>query len=236
VIVVPEWEYLEPAFKGDLVNYVKGGGSLLLVGTKTAALFPVELGVTLGGETNLPPRQLVHQGTSVAVKGGASMLILAAGTRPFGQLTAQDMKSQPAASIRALGRGKIAAIYFNLGQTYLGVRQETVRQFASDLVRELFPSPLVEVKGSGVDVSLARNRGRLLVNLVNTSGPHQTEPIFDTIPPAGPIEVTVRLNRKPVAITLEPGAQPLAYDYRNGQVRLQLPKVELHDIIVIQPN
>ena len=43
LIVVPEWEYLEPSFKDELVAYVKGGGNLLLIGAKTVALFQAEL-------------------------------------------------------------------------------------------------------------------------------------------------------------------------------------------------
>lgn len=43
LIVVPELDYLEPAFKSELADYARDGGSLLLVGVGTAALFPTEL-------------------------------------------------------------------------------------------------------------------------------------------------------------------------------------------------
>ena len=43
IIVVPELEYLDPAFKTELAAYVRGGGHLLLVGAGTAALFKTEL-------------------------------------------------------------------------------------------------------------------------------------------------------------------------------------------------
>ena len=106
-----------------------------------------------------------------------------------------------------------------------------------ELVRELFPKPMVEVKGSnGVDVCVARNHGKLLVHLVNTSGPHQTQSIFESIPPVGPLEVTIRMARKPAAITLEPGAHRLDYSYGDGQVRLTVPRVDIHEIIAVQPR
>ncbi len=94
---------------------------------------------------------------------------------------------------------------------------------------------MVEVKGSNdVDVCLARNHGKLLVNPVNTAGPHKTQSILETIPPVGPLDVTIRLNRKPAAVTLEPGARPVACDYRDGELRLTIPKVEIHEIVAVQ--
>ena len=99
----------------------------------------------------------------------------------------------------------------------------------------MFPRPLVEVKGSAdVDVCVARSHGKLLVNLVNTAGPHQTQSIIDAIPPVGPLDVTIRLSVKPVAVTLEPGARPVAFDFHDGQVRLVVPKLEIHDILVVE--
>ena len=79
-----------------------------------------------------------------------------------------------------------------------------------------------------------RNHGKLLVHLINTAGPHQTQPILDTIPPVGPLTVTLRLDRKPAAVTLEPGARPLAFDYQDGQLRLTVPQVAIHDIVAVQ--
>ena len=137
--------------------------------------------------------------------------------------------------IIAYGRGKIARSSFS-GQTYLRERPEALRRSLNNLARELFPRPMVEVKGSNdVDVCVARNHGKLLVNLVNTAGPHKTQSILETIPPIGPLDITIRLPRKPAAVTLEPGARPLAFDYRDSQLRLTLPKIEIHEIIAVQP-
>ena len=49
LIVVAECDYLEPAFKAELVDYVKQGGNLMLIGPSAASLFAPELGVTPGG-------------------------------------------------------------------------------------------------------------------------------------------------------------------------------------------
>ena len=58
LIVVPECDYLAPAFKKELLGYVKTGGHLLLIGPGTAALFQSELGVALEGSPQAAPRFL----------------------------------------------------------------------------------------------------------------------------------------------------------------------------------
>jgi hypothetical protein len=93
---------------------------------------------------------------------------------------------------------------------------------------------MVEVAGSpDVDVCLARNHGKLLVNLVDTAGPHRQEPVLEAVPPVGPLAVTLRLPAAPAKVTLEPGDRPLAFDYRDGAVRLTVPQVEVHEAVVV---
>lgn len=239
LIIVPEWPYLDPAFKRDLVAYANGGGSLLLIGPRTAALFQEELGVTLDGNANAnAPLFLQHEGALVAVTGNRQPVKLSRDAVSIGAMVAtKDGVSppQPAASMTKFGRGKIAATYFSFGAAYTKEPSETARAFLAGLVRQIFPNPLVAVEGSReVDVCVARNHGKLLVNLVNTAGPHRTQPIIDTIPPVGPLTVTIRVPREPRRVTLEPGGRPLAYDSRNGKIRMTLPELAIHDIIAVE--
>jgi len=239
LIAVPEWEYLEPQFKGQLVAYVKAGGNLLLIGPKTAAMFAPELGVTLEAKPSASgPVYLAHGGSVAATRGVVQPVKLGAKAAPFGRLhQTKDVASasQPAASIARLGRGRIAAVYFAFGQDYREAPTQVARRFLNDLVRQLFPAPLVEVAGSSdVDVCVARNHGKLLVNLVNTAGPHRTQSILDSIPPVGPLTVTIRQPAKPAKVTLEPAGQPLAFEYRDGLLRLTVPQVAIHEVVSVQ--
>jgi hypothetical protein len=191
MIVVPEWEYLEPAFRVSLADYVKNGGSLLLIGPESAALFETEL----------------HAGP-------------------------EDARMQ--GYVRVWGRGKIGVTNSNLGATYLKTPDPAVRQFLTDLVRQMFPNPVVEVTGSNdVDVSVAQKAGQLLVNLVNTSGPHRTQAIIESIPSVGPLSVSIRHASKPTKITLEPSGRNLAFEYQNGKVVLTVPEIAIHEVIVL---
>jgi len=236
LIVVPEWAYLEPAFKKALVTYAKKGGNLLLVGPKCAALFQAELDVTPVGAPLTKKPALSFNGEQAPLKGLAQGIRLGGSAEPFGSLrTESDAAEQPAAAVTPLGKGMIAAVYADLGQSYNGARSPVVRGFLNALVRKLFKNPTVEVSGSpDVDVCLMRKNGNLLVNLINTSGPHQTAPIQATIAPVGPLTVTLRLPRKPSKLTLEPGAQPLAFEYRDGSAKLTVPSLDIHRVIVVK--
>ena len=238
LIVVPEWAYLEPEFQRELVAYTQSGGNLLLIGPQAAALFAAELRVTLA-ESPKPngPIYLVHHDQLTPTTGERQPVTLGPETTPFGtlQLT-RDLASasQPAASIATLGHGKIAATYFTFGRAYSTAPTDGARRFLNDLARQLFPNPLVEVKGSAdVDVCVARNHGRLLVNLVNTAGPHRTQSILESIPPIGPLTVTIQHATAPAQVTLEPAGRPLAYEYANGLLRLTVPQVAIHEVVVV---
>jgi hypothetical protein len=128
-------------------------------------------------------------------------------------------------------------VWFGLGARYLSARTPTARDFLSALVRELFPEPLVTVTGSPqVDVSVMRQRGRLHVNLVNTAGPHADPKVhvYADLPPVGPLEVAIRLPRKPRAVFLEPGERRQRFGYRDGRVLLTVPPVAIHDVVVVE--
>jgi hypothetical protein len=98
------------------------------------------------------------------------------------------------------------------------------------------PEPLVEVSpAGGVDVCPARKDGRLIVHLVNTSGPHRTQSIQESVPPVGPLTLTIRAPARPSRVTREPAGQTLPFEYAGGRVRLTVPRVEVHEAVVLTP-
>jgi hypothetical protein len=240
LIVVAECDYLEPAFRSELLDYVRGGGNLLLLGPSAASMFAAELGATLEGSPKSATHWLAHGGKLLATHDALQGAKLAAGAEAFGRLhTANDAASpsQPAASVATLGKGKIAATYFSLSRGYLANRSPVTSQFLNELVRRLFPTPTVEVRGSSVvDVSLVRLGDKLAVHLVNVTGPHwdAQKPLVDAIPPIGPIELSIRTPSKPAGLRLEPAGQPLAFEYRDGKAVCTVPKVEIHSVVVVE--
>ncbi len=178
LIVFPEWEYIDPAFKEELTAYVRDGGNLLVIGPKAAKLFERELGVALEAEPESRINGLVHKNVMAGLETISQKAVPSSGTETFGTIylnSRNDMSgpSMPAATIRTLGRGRIAATYLNLGERYLKARTAPAGLFLHDLARELFPEPMVEVYGSGgIDVVLNTKKNKIAVNLVNTGGAH----------------------------------------------------------------
>jgi hypothetical protein len=204
-------------------------------------MFEAELGVTLKGEPKSAANcSLAYGGELATIEGQVQSAKLSPKCKPFGQIrqaNETDVSSVSAASISEYGQGKIATTYFTFGQGYVNARSDLMRQFLNDLVRQLFPKPMVEVKDSAdVDVVVNRVAGRLAVNLVNTTGPHQSEPILDSIPPIGPLDVTIRQAARPTKIVLEPTGTVLHFDYQDDEIHLLVPQVDIHEVIVVETN
>jgi hypothetical protein len=240
LLVYPEWDYVDPAFKAELLEYVHNGGNLLVIGPESAALFEDELGITLIGEPKEKMNGLGHDGWIAGINSFSQEVTIRSNTRSFGKLyNNNDIENynMPAASICKYGKGNIAGIYLDMGRSYLSGSHTVSRDFLDSLVRELFPDPVVEVTGSNyVDVTVNRIDGKLAVNLVNTSGPHANDRVYvyDEIPKTGPLTVSIRSKKRPEKITLEPSGRMLSYKYNDGIIALTLPELEIHDIIVVE--
>ena len=241
LIVLPQWDYLEPSFREELLAYVKGGGNLLLVGPTIAGLFKNELGVEYVEETpSTQPAYIAHDGWLGGITGAWLRVKTTAASSEFGRVhETDDFKSAswPAATIAPLGKGRIAAVWIGLGENQLQRQTAAARDFLAALTHELFPKPMVELRGSrSVDVSLQRKDGRLLVNLLNTSGPHADANVMTVgeIDPVGPLEVTLRLHAKPQRVTLEPGGEPIEWREENGEIRLTIPRLEIHRVLAVE--
>jgi len=161
------------------------------------------------------------------------------GTREFGKLFDENDQvgaSRPAASIRTFGKGKIAAIWMNMGERYINGATSLSHKFMGGLVNELFEQPIVKVTGSKfVDVSVNTKEEALLVHLVNTSGPHGDNQIyvFDEIPKIGPLNISITCCA-PESVVLQPEGTPLPFDYQDGSVRLVLDRLDIYSIIEVK--
>ncbi|MDR3267483.1 MAG: hypothetical protein LBT83_00220 [Tannerella sp.] len=190
LIVIPEWTAISPSFCVDLIDYAKGGGSLLIIGKETSDRFAALAGVRLTGSGK---------------------------------------------EVYPLGAGKTGFLPVAVGQEYEKSGDESLRQRVDAMVRALFPNPLVEVGGSPwVDVSVSQLKGQRMVHLVNTSGNHQEAGILEKIDPTGPLQVSIRCDRKPERITLQPAGKACHFAYSEGIVYLKINAVEIYDILVIE--
>ena len=106
----------------------------------------------------------------------------------------------------------------------------------ASLVRHLFPSPAVKVDGShDVDVVLMKKSGKLMVNLLNTSGPHDNPSCFtfDEITPLGPLSIGIHTAKRPKQIRLQPEGTTLPFRWSKGTATVTLPRLEIHSVLEI---
>jgi hypothetical protein len=243
LIIIPECKYLGQNFIDELTNYVENGGSLLVIGPTATALFQEQLGIKFEEDIEEDTAKwLEYKGWMAGFKTNFQKVSLNDGVKAIGKLYSEnDIKGSYdiAASVNNYGKGKIAGIYMNIGERYINAATSLSRDFLNGIVRELFPEPLVTVQGSHyVDITLNRIAdGRFAINLINTSGPHANSNVYvyDDIPSVGPLYISVCMkDKQPSKVTLEPYGEELQYVYDGKYVKIILPRLEIHDIIVVE--
>lgn len=141
-----------------------------------------------------------------------------------------------AATISDYGKGKVAGVYMNMGESYLSSTSPVFRDFLSGIVNELFPDPLVSVQGSHrVHVVPAEKEGRMLIQLINTSGDHANRHVkgIDEIPVLTNLKVSVNISEKPRKVLLQPEGKLLKFDFTGNKVSIVIPELKIHDIVEI---
>jgi hypothetical protein len=242
LVVLPDATRISRDLHDALLQYVRGGGKLLLEGATTASFFETELGVKLAGPAAQAGANLFI-GSSIVTGDGLWQTIQPGKAeviaRRFSELDDRDpSKSTPAATVTKLEKGEIAAIYGPVGHIYAHTHHPALRRLIGDIGRRLFPSPGVTVEGSEyVDVALRRSRtGQLTVHLLNrlnaASARHYS--VIDTVPPIGPLAVRVHTPERPSSVRLVPSDQTLEWSWKDGVVTVTVPRVEIHEVLVIQ--
>ncbi len=237
LIVIPEWTTLADTFRAELIQYVKDGGNLLVMGYETVPLFANELGVSLVKKT----QQAAYFGLAnelTGISGSYQPFEPLPGTRTLGHLYSerdQRFPVGPLASVRQLGKGQIAGLYLNVGEAQFKRETHVGRHVIGALAHALF-QPQVEVSGSSfVQVVLSQKDEKTMINLINMAGNHGNKVVFSTdeIPPIGPLTVTYRTNARPKTLTLQPENRRIPFSYKNNALSFTVPSVDIHAIVVV---
>ena len=244
LVVVPDSPKLEEGFRQALLEYAEAGGSLLLMGEKCARLFGGAAGVEFEGEAKEAGAELDTQGGPVSV-GGVWQEVRLVRARPAGMRhptrdTRKD-DGKVAASIAEAGKGKIAAFYGPLADIFFRNHHPWLRQYIGAIVKDLFPNPAVTVTGPAyVDAALRKTAdGQLSLHLLNRTNlpmPDRYE-FTDFIPAVGPVEVEMKCPARPKGVRLVPeaegGGAALKWTWKAGRLRLTVPRLEIHNIVVV---
>jgi hypothetical protein len=244
VLAVPEWAYLDPGLRERLTRYAFGGGTLVLMGTKAVRHLEPYLGVTLGETRPVGTFYLNADLTNrterlTGLTAARTDFTPVGSTATLGTLFgSEDSRSQggQAVSMARVGLGRVVGVYVDLGESYLHRRSHDVRDFLGALFQQLY-EPVATVSGSrAVHLVTAEKDGKVLINLLNVSGPHDARNTmaYDEVPPLRDLRVTIRLARAPQQIRLWPGNQHVPFRFSNGQTTITLPRLDLHSVLVVE--
>ena len=242
VIVLPEWGHIDPAIYKKLLNYVEGGGNLIVVGAQATKDFMEPLGVSFVGNVQKDSAFFAgFNGQNVGLKTDFQPVLALRETKSFGiQQKVDDWRfpgTRPLATIRSLGKGKIAGVYMNAGNFYIKNKNPVLPQLLKSLIETMNPWLTSKVTGaSNVHQVLSRKNGKLYVHLINTSGPHDnpTVMVYEEVTPLSNINVSVKLPKIPKAVRLQPGNTKLPFTYKAGNLLVRVPSLNIHSMIEIE--
>jgi len=239
LVVIPNAHRLSPEFKDAAVRYVEDGGSLLLLGEKSARFFEDQLGAELLGEPKETAAELATPAGPVSVPG--TWQGVSPGTaKPVGfRYPARDFRREGeiAATVASCGKGRIAAVYGPVALGFLRGHHPGIRLFLGELVSRLFDDPAVTIDAPPtVDIALRRTAdGRLALHGFNRSGfpvPDRYN-FIDYVPPVGPIKVSIKVEARPKSVLWMPEGRPLTWDWKDGRLRTTIPSLEVHGILFV---
>ncbi|MCC6444226.1 MAG: hypothetical protein IT210_12330 [Armatimonadetes bacterium] len=240
MVAIPDAYKLSEDFKQALLRYVEGGGSLLLLGEKCARLFESALGVKLEGEPQQAAAELKSDAGVVNVN-GLWQKVSPTTARPFGyRYPTRDTRreGEVAATLSAYGKGKIGAIYGPVVLAHFRCHHPSLRSFIGSLAAELFPDPAVRVKGPAcLDIALRRMAdGNLGLHLLNMAETQRADRFLTTdfIPALGPIEVTLKTDKKPSGVSWEPDGNRLEWSWQEGNLTVTVPSLHVHGVVVVE--
>ena len=239
VVVLPECHKIPDDLRLALVNYVRDGGQLLLIGVESASLFKDMLGVTYEGDP-VDTGAFVKAGGAMAWLGGVWQKVNPTTARIVGErYPTQDGrgKGECAVTINQYGKGQVGAIYGPMGSVFYRSHYPVIRQMLSDVMQKLFPQPIVELNAPAcVDVSVRRQDDKLLVHLANTVGMQvpASYAVIDFIPSLEQMELIVRLEKKPKKVYVVPDDFEVKTHWSDGKLSVLLPKLDIHSVVVIE--
>lgn len=240
MLLVPDGLELSKDNADRIEEYVQNGGSVLLCGPRAAGMlkekFPLEMTpvredkliyVTYNG------RMAAYQGVSADYAGLDGWDVL----QEYHDGNYFEAAAHPMLVGRQFGKGMVCALNFDLGAMYHKNKTTLIRSLLKYIADRLFPERMVRMTGSMyADITLMRKGGSLMLNIVNSAGPHSDSSVrsYEEIPPIGPLKVDMRMNKPPVQVVQQPQGKHLAFEWENGVTRFEVERVEIHDIIEIR--
>lgn len=244
IVVLPEWTGIDPEVRKKLMEYVANGGHLLVTGASATMEFRDELGITSVGQQQKDSLFFAGAGNKILRMRTSFQPVQVTDPQAltFGkQYLSDDLRfpgNFPLASVRKHGKGSISGLYLNAGEYYTKNKNALIPELLKTIIRNQTPDLLTTIKGSSkVHQVLARKNNRLIVHLINTDGQHDNPTVaaYDEVTPLHNIELNIKLKNKPKVVIGQPGNQQLPFVFKDGNLNIKIPLLEIHQIVEIEP-
>jgi hypothetical protein len=240
LIIIPECDYIEAAFLSELREYVNNGGNLLILGSETVKLFEKELGIKRLGESTEEQAFIAMSDKIGTIRSMIASVDLEPGTKTlstfYNSCDFRDKGTAIASSLNKVGKGTVAAVYFDAGSVYLQYKSPVLRDYISNHINKLFPGQMVRVTGSHlVHVAVNNLNSKTYVNLINVSGEHTNQSAigYDEVPSLQNLNIQINTPKQPARVLLQPGGREMKFNYYNGRTEVVLPELHIHSILEI---
>jgi hypothetical protein len=238
VIVIPEWTGLDANLKKQVLDYVKNGGNLFVIGANAVKEFEPQLGVVFEGSPETRVCTMGIDNQMSAVKTAVQYVNPDKGTQVIGELYHSDdlrfPSGYPVATITTFGKGKIAACYADLANPYYTYQARGYLKIVNAVIDSLFSKPVVRISGSDyVHTTLSRKDGKWYIHLINTAGNHFNQKVYeyDHIPSTGELALEINTGKQIISAMLQPQGMALKYVIKNEKVYITVPSVSVHSIV-----
>lgn len=243
IVVAPEQDRMSDAMVAALKTYVENGGRLIVSGAAAYDRFGGEfLGVRSVGieaeknyfvavtESAFPAYSAAWRFVEPTTAQPHSTL----GTSP---LLDERLLPYPAATINAVGSGRVAYIPFNIFEFFAHAHYPMAREFIGEIAQKLAGRLPIRVNAPrAVDVVLRKKDGKTIVHFINRTSGVSNQPrdgAIDEIPFVGPITLQMDLESAPESVQLafENGAFISSYD--GYTLTATLDRLHIHAAVVV---
>ena len=240
VVVVPEQNGLSEKAAAALRAYVENGGKALVTGSHVVRQLPDLAGVALAeGQTG--SAWLPAANGCVAVSGPWQHVQLAGATELAPLLNQQEpamnLAGSPAATVFAVGKGRVVAVHGPLFRCYHNAHYPLLRRFAGDMLAAL-NADLMQVHGPWwIEMAARQQDGRLLIQFVNRGAGGYLAPnrhVVEHVADAGPFTVTIPMAEKPARCYTAPDKVGLDWSWKDGLLTAELGGLAIHNVLVVE--
>lgn len=243
----------------ELRAYVHSGGSLLLIGTRTAEIFAnAGFGFSFESYTEVPeipnfancdighkkeafadcmPRYFSLDGEDFGVAASAVKINAAQGSAIVARIhTSFRDAGVPVAAVSGFGKGRLGIVGANLGTDYSLGMQYLHRTLIREMTDQLYDQlARVESCDGIAEINCLMVNDTLNLQLLNAGGAHANlRSVTESyIPPLENLRISVREDQPIDKVILRPGSTELPVEHAGDRAYFTVPRVEIHSVAQI---